>query len=87
MKKQGIRDSASNRCKRHAYLCGGIKGPQRAMAEGKICGALSLCVTQNTIRIRAWAVLKRYEMRRRWALKKRTVKDVAIITRVNKWCF
>ncbi len=89
MKKQEYRPEGIIDANDSVYLCG-IKGLSRAMAEGKILQARCLmCDAEHNLHLRLGsikAIIPRDEAA--LGIKEGTVKDVAIITRVNKMvCF
>ena len=89
MKKQEYRPEGITDANDSVYLCG-IKGLSRAMAEGKILQARCLmCDAEHNLHLRLGsikAIIPRDEAA--LGIKEGTVKDVAIITRVNKMvCF
>lgn len=89
MKKQEYRPEGISDAGDSVYLCG-IKGLTRAMSEGKILQARCLmCDAEHNLHLRLGsikAVIPREEAA--LGIKEGLVKDVAIITRVNKMvCF
>ncbi len=89
MKKQEYRPEGIADVNDNAYLCG-IKGLTKAMTEGRILQARCLmCDADHNLHLRLGnlkAVIPREEAA--LGIKEGTVKDVAIITRVNKMvCF